>query len=95
LLSMVSEDVRFKDIRRVGRDWVIKGEVRSRTRPGTWHSVEVRIRRLRSGEIAIIGRCDCEAFVKGHMVCWHILHMTNVFIRNRRKLISGFRVSVN
>ena len=92
---MVSKDVVFDEVRRVGKEWVIRGRVRSRSRPGTWHSVEVRIRRLRSGEVALVGRCDCEAFSKGHMVCWHMLHLTNVFIRNRRKLIRGFGVSVN
>ncbi|WP_054858055.1 hypothetical protein [Vulcanisaeta sp. JCM 16159] len=92
---MVSKDVIFDEVRRVGREWVIRGRVRSRSRPSIWHGVEVRIRRLRSGEVAIVGRCDCEAFTKGHMVCWHILHLANVFIRNRRKLINGLGVTVN
>lgn len=94
---MASKDVVFNEVRRVnGGEWVIRGgRVRSRSRPSTWHSVEVRIRRLRSGEVAVVGKCDCEAFTKGHMVCWHILHLANVFIRNRRKLINGLGVTVN
>ncbi len=94
---MVSKDVVFDEVRRVGREWVIRGgRVRSRSKPNTWHGVEVRIRRLRSGDVAMVGRCDCEAFTKGHMICWHMLHLANVFIRNRRRLVSGLGgVSVN
>ncbi|WP_054841825.1 hypothetical protein [Vulcanisaeta distributa] len=93
---MVSKDVIFDEVRRNGREWIIRGgRVRSRSRPSTWHNVEVRIRRLRNSEVAIVGRCDCEAFTKGHMVCWHMLHLTNVFIRNRRKLVNGLGISVN
>ncbi|ADN50783.1 hypothetical protein [Vulcanisaeta distributa] len=92
---MVSKDVVFDEVRKVGREWVIRGRVKSRSRPNTWHSVEARIRRLESGEVTMVGKCDCEAFTRGHMVCWHMLHLTNVFIRNRRRLVRGLGISVN
>ena len=92
---MVSKDVILDYVNRANGEWVIRGRVRSRSRPGTWHSVEVRIRRSRDGYISIIGKCDCEAFTRGRMVCWHILHLTNVFIRNRRKVSNEFGVFIN
>ncbi|MFB6470614.1 MAG: hypothetical protein TU36_005215 [Vulcanisaeta sp. AZ3] len=85
---MVSRDVVFSNIERIDNTWIIKGRVRSRTKPGVWHNVEVRIKWV-NGEALIRGKCDCEAFTKGHMICWHILHLTNVFIKNRHKLISN------
>ena len=95
MVGMVSRDVVIDYVGRVGGEWVVRGRVRSRSRPGVWHSVEVRVGRLRGGYISVVGWCDCEAFTRGRMVCWHILHLVNVFVRNRRRIVGGFGVSVN
>lgn len=78
-------DAVIEGVVRVPRGYRVLGRVRSRSRPGLWHNVEVTVEWI-NGEVVLRGRCDCEAFVKGHMPCRHIIHLANVFIRNKGRL---------
>ncbi|WP_069807272.1 SWIM zinc finger family protein [Vulcanisaeta thermophila] len=80
-------DAKVTGVSRITRGYLVTGLVRSRSRPGVWHRVRVTVQWLPTGEVLIRGSCDCEAFVRGHMPCWHILHLTNVFIRNRGRIL--------
>lgn len=79
-------DVVIEAVLRTTRGYWVLGRVKSRSKPDTWHEVEVVIEWV-NGFVVLRGKCDCPAFARGHMPCHHMVHLANSFIRRRVEAI--------